>query len=280
MKTIGLLGGISWISTAKYYRVINETVKHCLGKDNSAKILMYSVNFEEIESLRKRNDWEEISKILTVAALNIEKGGADFLLICSNTMHKIANEIQHSINIPLLHSAEAITESNGQSLTDDGQAIKSEEVTSEAAKQEIATKDEKEMGQDGEETLEEQVEEVRKTFLALQEVCKANDIEGYLEFWDDETKMEVDGRDLDIDQRRERRRESLAKRPGMLQEIANLTIESIGVDTSQAEKVEEFFGTEIKGIMMLVRTDGRAFLFHETVKGWKLFTIAPAEYFR
>jgi FtsZ-interacting cell division protein ZipA len=178
--------------------------------------------------------------------------------------------------------SEAIAESNGKSLTDDGQAIKSEEVTSEATKQEIAAKDEKEMGQDGEETLEKQVEEVRKTFLSLQEVCKANDIEGYLDFWDNETKMEVEKsvRDLGLDERRERQRESLAKRPGMLQEIANADIKSITVDTSQAEKVEEFFGTEIKGTMMLVRTDGRAFLFHETDKGWKLFTIAPAEYFR
>lgn len=177
---------------------------------------------------------------------------------------------------------EAITESNGQSLTDGGQAIKSEEVTSEATKQEIPVKDEKEMGQDDEETLQKQVEEVRKTFLSLQEVCKANDVDGYLDFWDDETKMEVEKsvRDLGLDERRERHRESLAKKPGMLQEIANLTIESIAVDTSQAEKVEGFFGTEIKGIMMLVRTNGQALLFHETDKGWKLFTIAPSEYFR
>jgi len=111
MKTIGLLGGISWVSTAEYYRVINETVKHYLGEDSSAKILMYSVNFKEIEMLRKKNDWEEVSKLLIAAAINIEKGGADFLLICSNTMHKMANEIQQSINIPLLHSADAITES-------------------------------------------------------------------------------------------------------------------------------------------------------------------------
>ena len=178
--------------------------------------------------------------------------------------------------------SEAKSESYGQSPTDESQIVKSEEATSEVSTEEIPAKVEKEAGTNGEEQLQKQVEEVRKTFLSLQEVCKANDIEGYLDFWDDETKMAVEKtiRDLDIDQRRERRRESLTKKPGKLQEIANLTIESIAVDTSQAEKVEEFFGTEIKGTMMLVRTDGRALLFHETVKGWKLFTIAPADYFR
>jgi len=116
----------------------------------------------------------------------------------------------------------------------------------------------------------------------LQDACKANDIDGYLDFWDDETKMAVEKmvRDLDIDERRERRRKSLKEKPGILQEIANLKIESITVDTSQAEKIENMFGVEIKGTTMLVRTNGRALLFHETAKGWKLFTIAPPEYFR
>ena len=176
--------------------------------------------------------------------------------------------------------SEAKAESNSESPMDDGQFIKPEEATSEATTQEIPVKDEKVMGKHGDEQLQKQVEEVRRAFVSLQEVCEANDVDGYLDLWDDETKMAVDGRDLDVDARRERRRKSLAKKPGMLQEIANLTIESIAVDTSQAEKVKEFFGTEIKGIMMLVRTSSRDFLFHETVKGWKLFTIAGPGYFR
>jgi len=136
------------------------------------------------------------------------------------------------------------------------------------------------VGKGGAEGLQKQVDEVRKTFTSLQGVCKANDIEGYLDSWDYETKMAIDGRDLSLDERRERTRKYLTRRPGTLQEIANAKIESITVDTSQAEKMEILFGVEIKGTMMLVRTNGRAFLFHETAKGWKLFTIAPPEYFR
>jgi len=129
------------------------------------------------------------------------------------------------------------------------------------------------------EGLQKQVEEVRKTFMSLQEVCRANDIEGYLDSWDYETKM-ADGRDLSVDERRELKRKSLTRRPGTLREIANVRIKSITVDTSQAEKMETLSGVEIKGTMMLVRTTGLAYLFHETDKGWKLFTIAPSEYFR
>ncbi len=176
--------------------------------------------------------------------------------------------------------SEAKSESYDQSSTDDSQVVKSEEVTSEVTKQEIPAKDEKEMGQDSDGKLQKQVEEVRKTFISLQEVCRANDVDGYLDFWDDETKIAVDGRDMDIEERRERRRESLTKRPGMLQEIASAKIESITIDTSQAEKLEGSFGVEIKGAMMLVRTGSRDFLFHETDKGWKLFTVAGPGYFR
>ena len=124
------------------------------------------------------------------------------------------------------------------------------------------------------------MDEVRRTFLSLQEVCKANDVDGYLGFWDDETKKAIDGRDLDLDERRERRRESLTKRPGTLEEIADARIESITVDTSQAEKIAMLSGTEIEGTMMLVHTSGPALLFHETAQGWKLFTRASPEYFR
>ena len=129
------------------------------------------------------------------------------------------------------------------------------------------------------EVLQRQVDEVRKTFMSLQEVCRANDIEGYLDSWDYETKMS-DGRDLSLDERRERTRKSLTRRPGTLRDIANVRIKSITVDTSQAKKMETLLGVEIKGTMMLVRTTGLAYLFHETDKGWKLFTMAPSEYFR
>jgi hypothetical protein len=146
--------------------------------------------------------------------------------------------------------------------------------------EDIATKDEKEVEKGGAEGLQKQVEEVRETFMSLQEVCKAKDIEGYIEFCDDETKMEIDGRDMSLEQRRERRRKSLTKDPGTLQEIANAKIESITVNTSEAEKIGQFFGGEIKGTMLLVRTDGRALLFHETAKGWKLFSIGSPGYYR
>jgi hypothetical protein len=129
------------------------------------------------------------------------------------------------------------------------------------------------------EGLKKQVEEVRKTFMSLQKVCRANDIEGYLDSWDYETKM-ADGRDLSLDERRDRTRKSLTRRPGTLREIANAEIKSITVDTSQAEKMKALLGVEIRRTMMLVRTTGLAYLFHETDKGWKLFTMAPSKYFR
>ncbi|MHC4656284.1 MAG: hypothetical protein ACYS91_14895 [Planctomycetota bacterium] len=129
------------------------------------------------------------------------------------------------------------------------------------------------------ERLKRQIVEVRRTFLSLQEVCRANDIEGYLDFWDDETKM-LDGRDLSLEERRELRRKILKDRPKTFREIAYAEVKSITVDTSQAEKLENIYGVEIKGTMMLVRTNSRALLFHETDKGWKLFTLASPEYFR
>lgn len=110
MKTIGLLGGMSWESTLGYYRVINEGVKNTLGGLHSAKIAMYSVDFESIEQLQHAGDWEGTAKILTEAAKNIQASGADFLLICTNTMHKVAPEIQEAIDIPLLHIADATAE--------------------------------------------------------------------------------------------------------------------------------------------------------------------------
>ena len=110
MKTIGLIGGMSWESSLEYYRIINEQVKEKLGGLHSAKSLMYSVDFDEIEKLQHQEKWDELAKIMIHAAKNLEKGGADFVLICTNTMHKMANEVQDNINIPLLHIADATAE--------------------------------------------------------------------------------------------------------------------------------------------------------------------------
>lgn len=110
MKTIGLLGGMSWESTIGYYRAINEGVKASLGGLHSAKIAMYSVDFEEIEKLQHKGDWEGTATIISDAALNVQHAGADFLLICTNTMHKVAPQITAAIDIPLLHIADATAE--------------------------------------------------------------------------------------------------------------------------------------------------------------------------
>jgi len=107
MKTIGLLGGMSWESTLSYYRAINEGVKKKLGGLHSAKIAMYSVDFEPIEKLQHAGDWEGTAKILLEAAQKVQAAGADFLLICTNTMHKVAHEIESAVQIPLLHIADA-----------------------------------------------------------------------------------------------------------------------------------------------------------------------------
>ena len=110
MKTIGLLGGMSWESTVGYYRAINEGVKNILGGLHSAKIVMYSVDFDPIEKLQHAGNWKGTARILSEAARSIESAGADFLLICTNTMHKVAPEIEKSIKIPLLHIADATAE--------------------------------------------------------------------------------------------------------------------------------------------------------------------------
>lgn len=110
MKTIGMLGGMSWQSTSLYYQQLNELVAKNLGGLHSAKIVMFSVDFDPIEKLQHKGDWEGAAKILSKAAQNIEAGGADFLLICTNTMHKLYPEISASINIPILHLADATAE--------------------------------------------------------------------------------------------------------------------------------------------------------------------------
>lgn len=107
MKTIGLLGGMSWESTVSYYRIINEAVRERLGGLHSAKILLYSVDFEEIEKLQHAGRWDDTAVILSEAARNLEKAGADLLLICTNTMHKVADPVEESLSIPLLHIADA-----------------------------------------------------------------------------------------------------------------------------------------------------------------------------
>ena len=106
MKTIGLIGGMSWESSLEYYRIINETVKRELGGFHSAKSLMYSVDFQEIEELQHQGRWEDATRIMIDAAQRVEKGGADFVVICTNTMHLMAEDVKKNIRIPLLHIAD------------------------------------------------------------------------------------------------------------------------------------------------------------------------------
>ena len=110
MKTIGMIGGMSWESSIEYYRVVNEKVKESLGGLHSAKSVMVSVDFAEIESLQHAGRWQEASLSMIQAARQVEAGGADFIIICTNTMHKMADEVQNSINIPLLHIVDATAE--------------------------------------------------------------------------------------------------------------------------------------------------------------------------
>jgi aspartate racemase len=110
MKTIGLIGGMSWESSLEYYRIINEEVHRRLGGVHSAKCVMVSVDFAEIETLQREGRWEQATQAMVEAACQVERGGADFLLICTNTMHKMAAEVQAAVNIPLLHIADAAAE--------------------------------------------------------------------------------------------------------------------------------------------------------------------------
>ena len=110
LKTIGLMGGMSWESTVTYYKIINETVKEKLGGLHSAKCVLYSVDFQEIEECQASGNWEKSGEILGEAAYNLEKAGADFIVICTNTMHKVVNQIKEKISIPILHIAEMTAE--------------------------------------------------------------------------------------------------------------------------------------------------------------------------
>jgi len=111
MKTIGLIGGMSWESSLEYYRIINEKVKKELGELHSAQSIMYSVDFENIKNLQHEGKWDELTEIMIDAAQRLEKAGADLLVVCTNTMHKMANEVENSINLPLIHIADATAES-------------------------------------------------------------------------------------------------------------------------------------------------------------------------
>lgn len=107
MKTIGLIGGMSWESSLEYYRLINTLVKARLGGLHSAKCVLVSVDFAEIEVLQRENRWAEAAQLLSAAAQGLERAGADFIVLCTNTMHKVADDIQASCRIPLLHIADA-----------------------------------------------------------------------------------------------------------------------------------------------------------------------------
>lgn len=116
MKTIGLIGGMSWESSLLYYKIINELVKEELGELHSAKCLMYSVDFQEIKILQHAGKWDEATNIMIDIAKRLEIGGAEFIIICTNTMHKMAKEIEESVSIPLLHIADA----TANRIVDDG----------------------------------------------------------------------------------------------------------------------------------------------------------------
>jgi len=110
MKTIGLIGGMSWESSIEYYRIINETVRVKLGGLHSAKSVMVSVDFAIIENLQQQGKWEQATQLMVEAARDVERGGADFVLICTNTMHRMAEDVQRGVKIPLLHIADATAE--------------------------------------------------------------------------------------------------------------------------------------------------------------------------
>ncbi|HOW91755.1 MAG TPA: aspartate/glutamate racemase family protein [Anaerolineaceae bacterium] len=110
MQTIGLIGGMSWESSLEYYRILNETVKERLGGLHSAKCILYSVEFAEIEALQHAGRWDEAAQVMVEAGQSLERAGADFIVLCTNTMHKLAGEIEAGVSIPLLHIADATAE--------------------------------------------------------------------------------------------------------------------------------------------------------------------------
>lgn len=107
MKVIGLLGGMSWESTALYYRILNQQVKQRLGGLHSAQLVLYSVDFQPIEQLQAAGEWQQAGEMLAAAAQNLERAGAEFIVLCTNTMHKVAPQISAAVSLPLLHIADA-----------------------------------------------------------------------------------------------------------------------------------------------------------------------------
>ena len=110
MKTIGLIGGMSWESSAEYYRIINEEVHRRLGGVHSARVVLYSFDFAEIEELQHRGEWEKLTKIMIDAAKKLVNAGAEILLICTNTMHKMFDQVQENVEVPMIHIADATAE--------------------------------------------------------------------------------------------------------------------------------------------------------------------------
>jgi aspartate racemase len=108
MKTIGLIGGMSWESTIPYYRIINQTVKQRLGGLHSAKVVLVSVDFDEIAAYQHAGNWDEAGRLLAAAARSVQAGGADFILICTNTMHKLVDQVRRAVTIPVLHVVDAL----------------------------------------------------------------------------------------------------------------------------------------------------------------------------
>jgi aspartate racemase len=114
MKTIGLIGGMSWESSAQYYRIVNQAVRERLGGVHSARSLMVSVDFGEIEHLQHKGDWPALTALMVEAARQLERGGADFIVLCTNTMHRMADDIAAGVSIPLLHIADPRADRNKQ----------------------------------------------------------------------------------------------------------------------------------------------------------------------
>jgi aspartate racemase len=110
MKTIGLIGGMSWESSAEYYRIINQSMKAKLGGHNNARSLMLTVNFQDVEVLQHQNEWDSLGALMRDAAQRLQAGGADFIVLCTNTMHKLAELIESAVTIPLLHIADPTAE--------------------------------------------------------------------------------------------------------------------------------------------------------------------------
>jgi len=110
MKTIGLIGGMSWESTLEYYRIINEGMKEKFGDDHSAEIVIYSFDFYDIVNLQEQNDWQKLEDMMVDAGKSLKQAGADFLLICANTMNKMADQVQKRVGLPLIHIGDATAE--------------------------------------------------------------------------------------------------------------------------------------------------------------------------